>query len=219
MQLTEVMNEIEALRDPAVLAVNARHGDDHAVKLADLRALAKRIKKNQDLARELWATGNSDAQLLTTLICRPNGFTADELDAMIDDANTPKLLDWFVSYVVKPSKHAETLRVRWKDAPDTARSRAGWSLTTTRVVKKPEGLDLVRLLDEIEAEMKQAPGPKQWAMNHCLAEIGIRNPELRARAIDIGERLEVLKDYPASPGCTPPYAPLWINEMVRRLEA
>jgi len=32
----------------------------------------------------------------------------------------------------------------------------------------------------------------------------------------IGERLEVLKDYPTPPNCTSPYAPIWITEMVRR---
>ena len=66
--------------------------------------------------------------------------------------------------------------------------------------------------------MKQAPAQKQWAMNHCLAEIGIHIEQLRKRAIAIGERLAVLIDYPASPGCTPPYAPIWIAEMVRRRE-
>jgi 3-methyladenine DNA glycosylase AlkD len=53
-------------------------------------------------------------------------------------------------------------------------------------------------------------------MNHCLAEIGIHHERLRSRAIKIGERLKVHIDYPASPGCTPPYVPLWIAEMVRR---
>jgi 3-methyladenine DNA glycosylase AlkD len=55
-----------------------------------------------------------------------------------------------------------------------------------------------------------------WAMNHCLAQIGIEHAEHRARAIDIGERLEVLKDYPTPPNCTSPFAPIWITEMVRR---
>lgn len=96
--------------------------------------------------------------------------------------------------------------------------RAGWSLTTDRVVKSPAGLDLDALLDRIEMEMKDAPDSKQWPMNHCLAEIGIRHPEHRARAVGIGEALKVLIDYPASPGCTPPYAPVWIAEMVRRQE-
>jgi len=55
-------------------------------------------------------------------------------------------------------------------------------------------------------------------MNHCLAEIGIHHLALRKRAIGIGERLAVLFDYPAPLGCTPPYAPVWITEMVRRRE-
>jgi DNA-binding transcriptional ArsR family regulator len=33
--------------------------------------------------------------------------------------------------------------------------------------------------------------------------------------IDIGTRLEVLKDYPTPPNCTSPFAPTWITEMVR----
>ena len=53
-------------------------------------------------------------------------------------------------------------------------------------------------------------------MNNVLAQIGIEHPALRDRAIDIGERLEVLKDYPTPPNCTSPFAPTWIAEMVRR---
>ncbi|MET0843232.1 MAG: DNA alkylation repair protein, partial [Mycetocola sp.] len=82
--------------------------------------------------------------------------------------------------------------------------------------KAPEGLDLDDLLRIIEAHMKDAPDRLQWAMNECLAQIGIRHPEYRARALAIGEELEVLKDYPTPPGCTSPYAPIWITEMVRR---
>ena len=60
------------------------------------------------------------------------------------------------------------------------------------------------------------PDRLQWAMNECLAAIGIHHPQHRARAIAIGERLEVLKDYPTPPGCTSPFAPIWIAEIVRR---
>lgn len=48
------------------------------------------------------------------------------------------------------------------------------------------------------------------------ARIGIGHAGHRARAIEIGERLGVLKDYPTSPGCTSPFAPVWIAERVRR---
>lgn len=214
--VAEVQAELAGLDDPKIRAVNEKHGDDHGVNLGKLRALAKRLKTQQDLACRLWETGDTAARLLALLICRPKAFTRDELDTMVREARTPKVHDWLVNYVVKKSPHAEGLRSAWSADPDPVVASAGWALTTERVAKKPEGLDLPGLLDVIEAEMKDAPDRLQWAMNHCLAQIGIEHPGHRTRALDIGERLEVLKDYPTSPGCTSPFAPVWITEMVRR---
>ncbi|WP_424190541.1 DNA alkylation repair protein [Actinokineospora sp. G85] len=210
------MAELAALDDPRAREVNQRHGDDHGVNLGKLRALAKRLKTQQDLARELWATTDTAARLLAILLCRPKAFGRDELDAMLREARTPKVQDWFVNYVVKKGPHAEDLRRSWFTDPDPVVASAAWALTTDRVAKKPDGLDLPALLDTIEAEMKTAPDRLQWAMNHCLAQIGIEHPDHRPRALDIGERLEVLKDYPTPPNCTSPFAPAWITEMVRR---
>jgi 3-methyladenine DNA glycosylase AlkD len=56
----------------------------------------------------------------------------------------------------------------------------------------------------------------QWTMNFCLAGIGIHFPKHRKRAIAIGETLGIYRDYPVSKGCTSPFAPIWINEMVSR---
>ncbi|MFI5834246.1 DNA alkylation repair protein [Micromonospora sp. NPDC051300] len=214
--LAEVTAELAALEDPKARAVNERHGDDHGVNLGKLRAVAKRLKTRPELARELWTTGDSAARLLAVLICRPRAFGADELDAMLREARTPKVHDWLVTYVVRKSPHAEALRVAWLADPDPVVASAGWALTTDRVARQPDGLDLAGLLDVVEAEMRDAPDRLQWAMNHCLAQIGIEHAEFRDRAIAIGERLAVLKDYPTPPGCTSPYAPMWIAEMVRR---
>ncbi|MGY1931450.1 DNA alkylation repair protein [Nocardia gipuzkoensis] len=214
--VAEVMAELAALEDPRTRAVNEKHGDDHGVNLGKMRALAKQLKTRQDLARGLWETDDTAARLLAILICRPKAFERDELDVMLREARTPKVHDWLVNYVVKKNPHAEDLRLVWSADPDPVVASAGWALTTERVAKKPEGLDLAGLLDVIEAEMKDAPDRLQWAMNHCLAQIGIEHAEHRARAIDIGERLKVLEHYPTPPNCTSPFAPIWITEMVRR---
>ena len=214
----ELMAELADLADPKILAVNERHGDDHAVNLTKLRAVAKRVKKNHPLAVELWATGDSAARLLALLICRPKEFSADELDSMLREARTRKVHDWLVGYVVMKGPHAEDLRVAWLADSDPVVASAGWALTANRVVKNPEGLDQPGLLDEIEAEMAGAQERLQWEMNTTLAQIGIENPDLRPRALEIGERLGVLRDYPTPPNCTSPFAPAWIGEMVRRKE-
>ena len=214
--VTDVMAELAALEDPKIRAVNERHGDDHGVNLTRLRAVAKPLGTQHDFAAQLWATGDTAARLVAILISRPKAYTASELDGMLRDARVPKVHDWLVNYVVKKNPHVEELRAAWFSDPDPVVASAGWALTSDRVAKNSEGLDLPELLDLIETSMKDAPDRLQWAMNECLATIGIRHPEYRARAISIGERLEVLKDYPTPPNCTSPYAPIWINEIVRR---
>ncbi|MBB2948450.1 3-methyladenine DNA glycosylase AlkD [Actinoplanes lutulentus] len=211
-----VMTQLAALDDPKMRAVNERHGDDHGVNLGKLRALAKQLKTQQDLAVELWVTGDTAARLLAILISRPKAYSRSSLDAMLRSARAPKVHDWLVNYIVKKSPHCEELRVAWFADPDPVVASAGWALTTARV---PGDLDLDGLLDIIEASMKDAPDRLQWAMNHCLAQIGISDAGRRARALEIGERLQVLVDYPTAPGCTSPFAPIWITEMVRRQSA
>ncbi|PYG02346.1 3-methyladenine DNA glycosylase AlkD [Georgenia satyanarayanai] len=212
----DVMAELAALEDPQVREANARRGDDHGVNLGQLRAVAKRLKTQPDLARALWRTQDTAARLLAVLVSRPKAYDRDELDTMLREARSPKVHDWLVSYVVRRSPHVEDLRRAWLGDPDPVVASAGWALTRDRVTKRPEGLDLGGLLDVIEAEMRDAPDRLQWAMNQCLAQIGIEHPEHRSRAVAIGERLRVLEDYPTPANCTSPYAPVWIAEMVRR---
>lgn len=213
---TEVLATLASLENEKIRAVNARHGDDHAVNLTKLRAVAKDLKKNDELAAELWDSGDTAARLVAILIMRPKAWSEAQLDEMLRDSRVPKVHGWLVSYIVKKSPHAEALRGSWMDDPDPVVASAGWTLTSERVNRKPEGLDESGLLDVIEAEMADAPERLQWAMNETLSYIGIENPDLRNRAIDIGERLGVLRDYPTSPGCTSPFAPTWITEMVSR---
>jgi len=219
-EMQALLSELDQLADPRVREINLRHGDDHAVNLGALRAIGKRLGARPDLARDLWEASAEDStpKLLAILVSRPSHFGPDELDRMLRAAPTPKVRDWLLSILVKKSRHREALREEWFGDVDPAVASAGWALTSQRVVKTPDGIDQAALLDQIEAEMKTSPEPLQWAMNECLAQIGITNPVLRERARAIGERLEVLKDYPTPPNCTSPFAPIWIDEMVRRAD-
>jgi len=109
--LKKVMRELAALDEPKMREANERRGDDHGVNLTHLRALAKRLKTQHELALQLWATGDTAARLLATLVCRPKSLSPSELDAMVRDIHSPKLHDWFMVNVVKLSRHAEQLRL------------------------------------------------------------------------------------------------------------
>lgn len=122
MNPTTVAEVLAALEDPKARVVNERHGDDHGVNLGKLRAVAKRLRTQQELARQLWATDDTAARLVALLICRPKAFERDELDVMLRHARAPKVHDWLVDYVVK-NPHAEELRVAWSADPDRDRAR------------------------------------------------------------------------------------------------
>jgi 3-methyladenine DNA glycosylase AlkD len=222
MTLKEALKQLEKLGDAKVRTLNIRNGagdNQFGVKLGDIRALAKKIGPNHELALSLWETGNLDARLLATLLLKPKSLSADELEKMVRSIDVAQLADWLNPYVVKQHPQKETLRQKWMTAKDRWLARAGWSLTSERVQKNPEGLDLPALLDRIESEMGKADPAVQWTMNGTLAGIGIHFAKHRKRALAIGEKLGVYRDYPVSKGCTSPFAPIWINELVRRQRA
>jgi len=219
MTLKETLNQLESLGDEGIRAYNTKGGvgdNQFGVKLGDLRVLAKKIKTDHDLALALWKTRNIDAQFLATLVIRPKSLSADEMDRMVRSVTYSRVADWLISYVVKQHPDKESLRQGWMTTKDKWAARAGWSLTADRIVKSPEGLDPAALLDRIESELGSAAPEVQWTMNGALAEIGIHFPKLRKRAIAIGEKLGIYRDYPVSKGCTSPFAPIWINFMVSR---
>ncbi len=135
---------------------------------------------------------------------------------MVKSEKFVQVADWLYAYVIKPYPDTEPLRKEWMKSTDSMAARAGWSLTSGCVNRNPGVLDIPALLDRIESEMAGAAPEVQWTMNTTLAQIGINFPEYRSRALTIGEKLGIYRDYPVSKGCTSPFAPIWINEMVRR---
>lgn len=219
MTLKEALKQLESLGDEKRRAYNTKNGagdNQFGVAMGDLRVVAKKAKVDHELALALWKTGNIDAQLLATLIIKPKSLSTDELDRMVRSATFTQLAEWLTSYVVKEHPEKESLRERWMTDKDPMAARAGWSLTAARASKSPEGLDVAALLDRIESEMGGAHPAPQWTMNNTLLAIGIHFPKLRKRAIAIGEKLGVYRDYPCSKGCTSPFAPIAIPEMVKR---
>src|SRR5512134_815521 len=219
MTLSETLKQLKALGTAKVRAQNAKSGagnNQFGVSLGDIRALAKKIRADHPLALSLWETGNVDAQFLATLLIQPKKLSAKEMDRMVRSITFVRVADWLIAYVLRQHPDKETLRQGWMATDDRWAARAAWDLTAERVAKNPDGLDLPALLDRIESEMAHAVPEVQWTMNNTLAVIGIHVPKLRKRAIVIGEKLGVYRDYPVSKGCTSPFAPIWINEMVRR---
>lgn len=218
MTVDQVLSKLESRADPAVKERNRKGGagENFGVKMGDIRSVAKEIKTNHALAMELWATGNLEARLVAVLILRPKDLTAGTLERMVSEATFTQLADWLNSYVVKKHPSKDAVWEAWMDSSDPMLARSGWSLMAEKVSELAGELDMSALLERLEREMPTAPAPVQWTMNFALVNIGIHSAPHRERALEIGERLGIYRDYPVSKGCTSPFAPIWIREMVKR---
>ncbi|MEX0968911.1 MAG: DNA alkylation repair protein [Paracoccaceae bacterium] len=221
MDINGHLRELEKLGSEKLRGQNANrgvHSTHFGVKMGDIRKLAKPLKTNHALAKKLWETEIFEARLLAILIIDIKALGGDDLDKMVRGNSETPVADWLASYVIKKHPEKEVLRLNWMKTAHPMAARAGWSLTAERIENTPEGLGLPEILDQIEAEMPNAPSEMQWTMNMALANIGIHHAALRPRALEIGESLGIFRDYPTPKGCTSPFAPLWIGEMVRRQE-
>src|SRR5215467_12647801 len=219
MTVKEILAQLKTKGDPARRAHNAKAGapeNQFGVKLGDIRAIAGKIKTDHQLALDLWKTGNVEAQLLAALVIKPGALSATELDKLTRSTTCAQVADWLNANVVAEHPEKEALREKWMMAKDRWAARAGWNLTASRVNKGADGLDLPALLDRIEKEMPKAMPEVQWTMNNTLAAIGIHHPKHRKRAIAIGEKIGLYRDWPVSKGCIPPYVPVWVEAMVKR---
>lgn len=219
MTVKEILAKLKSLGDDARRKHNTKAGaptNQFGVKHGDIRAIAKKIKTDHELALKLWDTGNVEAQLLATLIIKPQSLSADELDTMTRSTTFAYVADWLNAYVVAQHPEKDALREKWMKDKDRWAARAGWHLTASRVNKGADDLDVAALLDRIEKEMPKAKPEVQWTMNNTLGAIGIKHPEHRKRAIAIGEKIGLYRDWPVSKGCIPPYVPVWVAAMVKR---
>jgi 3-methyladenine DNA glycosylase AlkD len=219
MNTKDILDQLKALGNPARHAHNVRAGapeNQFGVMLGDIRAIAKKLKTNHELALKLWDTGNVEAQLVATLIMKPKALTPDQLDTLTRSTTCSQVADWLNGYVVAKHPGKDALREKWMVAKDRWAARAGWNLTASHINKGADDLDLPSLLDRIEKEMPKAAPEVQWTMNNTLAAIGIHNAGLRKRAVAIGEKIGLYRDWPVSKGCIIPFVPVWVEAMVQR---
>lgn len=223
--ISEILARLESLGDESRRKHNSRVGPDgtappgsqFGVKAGDIRALARKIKVDKAAALQLWETGNLEAQMLAAILLKPRELSAGELDALLRSTSCAQAAEWMNSYVVARHPDREALRAKWMKSREPWTARAAWHLTASLVNQGAGGeLDLGALLDRIEKELPKARPEVRWTMNNTLIAIGVQHAAHRARAVAIGEKIGLYKDWPVSKGCVIPYVPVCVPELVKR---
>lgn len=189
--------------------------------LTQIRAIAKGVGKDQETAERLWNQGEANARLLALLIMDLKAISVHSLEHMLADIEAVaeqdqrQLCDWLIANVIMKKSALKAEAARWCSEQSLIKRRVFWSVQAL-TIKAAQHEHNLQLLAALEADMESAEAMAQEVMNWCAAQIGIQDQGLRARCIQLGERLALYKDYPVSKGCTSPYLPIWIETVVAK---
>lgn len=216
LRVEDVMKELEAAGTAQNRKVYARHGAGErmfGVSFTHLRAMAKKIGKDQSLAKGLWKTGNHDARLLATMIADPSAMTRSELEAWAKQIDTAMLADSFAGLAAH-TKHAIGLIAAWTASEAEYLCRCGYSMISMML---RDGLEYGReqaepVLSTIEREVHDAANRTREGMNNALIAIGTYIDDLRDDAIEVARRIGRVDVDHGETGCKTPDAASYIKK-------
>ena len=195
------------------------------IKLGDLRKIAKVIKRDHELAMELWSTGGFFPRQLAILIMDKKQLTQEAIDQLDQDLKEHdyekrnQLADWLMANQLMKDKKTIALMESWEHSSFTMQRRLFWYYQARlRWMGNTDHTNTEYLLSAIEGRMTQEVPEVQWAMNFTAGQIGTFDTKYRARCVAIGEKTGLYRDEIVPRGCTPSYLPEFIRIQVGKLK-
>ena len=192
-------------------------------KLGDIRKIAKEIKRDHELAMELWSTEEYLPRLLAILILDKKLLTQDLLNELAEDMQIHtynernNLIDWLLANQLTKSKKTIALLDSWENSPYALQRRAFWYYQARlRWTGQTPPDNTEELLTAIEANIANEEPEVQWAMNFTAGWIGVYEEKYRDRCIQLGEKTGLYKGQVVAKGCTPDYLPEFISIEVNK---
>jgi len=218
--LAEVMAELQKRGKEQTRKTYARHGVTgpmFGVSMADLKTIAKKIKGNQELAYELYATGNFDAMYLAGLVADGSQMSKKQLESWARGATARILSEYTVSWVAAESPHGRDLALKWIASPRDALACSGWNTYSGIVATTPdEDLDLAeitQLLDRVVAQIHTAPNYVRYTMNGFVIAVGAYVKPLLSPAKAAAKRIGVVTVDMGDTACKVPSALPYIEKI------
>jgi 3-methyladenine DNA glycosylase AlkD len=179
MTAMEIVKELEALGKDSYKKVLVKHGIPEplfGVKIEDLKKIQKRIKKDYQLALDLYDTGIHDAMYLAGLIADDLQMSRKDLEHWVKKANSPLISEYTVPWVAAESKHGQALALAWIESRKESVAAAGWAtLSSLAAIKDDAQLDLAKLkelLQRVQKTVHQQPNRVRYVMNGFVIAVG-----------------------------------------------
>ncbi|MBT2700391.1 DNA alkylation repair protein [Bacillus sp. ISL-40] len=191
MDFEIVMQELEALgkeRMKKTYISNGAHEPVFGVATGAMKPLAKKIKKNQPLADQLYATGNYDAMYFAGIIADPMVMTEADFERWMDGAYFYMLSDYVVAVTLAETDIAQDVADKWIASGEELRMSAGWSCYCWLLGNRPDSefsaIKIASMLDQVENMIHDSPERTKSAMNNFIYTVGISYLPLHDQAVE-----------------------------------
>lgn len=185
--------------------------------LGDLRKTAAAIKKDHELAKELWSSKMFMARMLSIFIMDVKQLSDDDITSLFEDMNQHQeeerlqLADWFMANQLTKDKRTLALLNDWEKSPSPLKRRVYWyHQGRLRWMGKIPEDNAQTLLSAIEQNILTEAPEVQWAMNFTAGWIGVFDAPYSQQCIQLGETTGLYKDEMVHKNCTPNYLPKFI---------
>ncbi|MFE4895108.1 DNA alkylation repair protein [Peribacillus butanolivorans] len=204
MNLQRVMQELEVLgkeRTKKIYESNGAHEPLFGVATGAMKPIAKKIKKNQPLAEQLYATGNYDAMYFAGIIADPKTMAEADFERWMDAAYFYMLSDYVVAVTLAETDIAQDVADKWIASGEELRMSAGWSCYCWLLGNRPDGefseSKIANMLENVENTIHDSPERTKYAMNNFIYTVGISYLPLHDKAVETAKAVgpvEVKRD-------------------------
>ncbi|MHA1200963.1 MAG: DNA alkylation repair protein [Candidatus Heimdallarchaeaceae archaeon] len=216
MQFDEIMREFKSKSNPESIEGMARFGitpdKTFGIRIPELRKMAKRIKRDRELAHKLWETGYRETMILASMIDVPEQVTEEQLEKWVRDFDYWEICDQTIMNLFEKTKFAYTKAFEWSVSEEEFIKRAGYVMIARLAVsdKKAEDQSFIQFFPLIEKGSTDSRIMVKKAVNWALRQIGKRNLKLNKEAIKIAKIIARLDSI----------AGKWVaNDAIRELES
>jgi 3-methyladenine DNA glycosylase AlkD len=223
MTADEIVAELRPLGRESYKQILLRHGVQEpvlGVSVEQLKKIHKRVKKDYQLALDLYDTGIYDAMYLAGLIADDAKMTKKDLEGWMAKATSSALCGSTVPWVTAGSKHGWELALKWIESKKEQVAAAGWTTLVSFVsITDDAQLDLPalkELLARVGKTIHQQPDQVRYAMNGFVIGVGAYVKSLTSLAIKTAEKIGVVEVDMGETACQVPFAPDYIRKIQAR---
>jgi 3-methyladenine DNA glycosylase AlkD len=190
-----VLAELEKMGSRANVAGMARYGivakKAYGVSVGDLRAFAKKLGRDHDLAAKLWKSGVQEGRMLAVFIEDPKLVTSPQMDAWVKGFENWADCDTACFHLFDKTPFAWKKIDQWSKRKEEFVKRAAFALLASVALHDNRAPDapFLQSLGLIERGANDDRNFVKKGVSWALRGIGHRNPKLRAAALKTATKL------------------------------